>query len=269
MENNIIENLVLDYKLHPVDLLNNGEDENYYLNDSKGMYIRTVKDILSYTTQRRIKNPSVLGMGCFLGLVPIALSELGCNVSAVDIKEFVSNKNIQKRFEKSRVRYAECDLSKHKIPFADNSFDVVEMCEVLEHLNFNPVPVFVEISRVLVKGGLLYLTLPNISRLGNRTKFIIGRSIHNPIQSFFDQLNPPSTMIVGIHWREYTRNEIRELLTRTGFTIIQEKYETELKSINIKTPKKVMKRLLEFISPSLKPQQIFLSTNNKSFQLLK
>lgn len=46
------------------------------------------------------------------------------------------------------------------IPYPDASFDLVFADNVLEHLE-NPVPVFVEIARTLMPGGLLLVKTPN------------------------------------------------------------------------------------------------------------
>src|SRR5262249_41777976 len=42
---------------------------------------------------------------------------------------------------RSAVCYQACNLHDYRLPFEDETFDVVVMCEVLEHLNFNPLPV--------------------------------------------------------------------------------------------------------------------------------
>lgn len=60
--------------------------------------------------------------------------------------------------------------------FGPNSFDVVTMFEVIEHVD-EPVSILTEVHRILQEGGLLYLTTPNynsLSRylLGNRWRVI-------------------------------------------------------------------------------------------------
>ena len=93
------------------------------------------------------------------------------------------------------------------------------MCETLEHLNFNPVPSLAEINRVLIPGGRLYLGVPNLVSLSNRKRMLLGRSYRNPICQFFDQLDLRCDFAVGIHWREFTRSEVHELLGRLGFIV--------------------------------------------------
>ncbi len=48
----------------------------------------------------------------------------------------------------------------NKLPFDDNSFDIVTMLAVLEHLN-DTLSICTEIERVLKKNGLLIITVPS------------------------------------------------------------------------------------------------------------
>ncbi len=158
-------------------------------------------------------------------MVSISLSKIGFRITATDIEEFISCKNLQRKFDKHGVDYIACNLRDYKLPFNDEEYDVVIMCEVLEHLNFNPLPLIKEINRITKPNGLIYLTLPNIARLDNRLKLLSGKSIHNPINDFFAQLDTKGNMIVGLHWREYTTNEIKEILEQMDFEVINQKYD--------------------------------------------
>ena len=74
------------------------------------------------------------------------------------------------------------------------------------------------------KRGLLYLSVPNMARIQNRIKLILGKSIRDSIDDYFDQLDKGKNMIVGLHWREYTDVEIRVMLEKLGFEIIRSKF---------------------------------------------
>src|SRR5262249_37284622 len=52
----------------------------------------------------------------------------------------------------------------------DDSFDVVLMTEVIEHLAFNPVTLWREIHRVMKAGGRLVITTPNYYALRTRLR---------------------------------------------------------------------------------------------------
>ena len=222
----IIDECLLDYKTEPVDLRNIGhaDNEDWYLSVFRHHYARTVHDIVCQFG-KQASSIKVLEIGAFLGLVSIALSRIGFDVTAVDIPEYIANRNLQRKFNKHGIHYVECNLRDYELPFDDEEFDVVIMCEVLEHLNFNPLPVIKEINRVLRPNGLMYLTLPNIASLGNRMKLLQGKSIHNPIKDFFLQLDPNENIIVGLHWREYTTEEIKEMLEQMDFEVVKQRYE--------------------------------------------
>lgn len=65
--------------------------------------------------------------------------------------------------------------AQRRLPFADESFDVVVAGELLEHLA-DPQALVREASRVLRPGGTLVGSVPNAFRLKNRLRFLFGRS---------------------------------------------------------------------------------------------
>ncbi|HTW96317.1 MAG TPA: class I SAM-dependent methyltransferase [Candidatus Methylomirabilis sp.] len=100
-----------------------------------------------------------------------------------------------------------CDLEKEKIPFSDQSFDLVILSETLEHFNFHPQRVFTEIYRVLKPEGELIITTPNLLRLNNRLKLILGKSINSDLGENYGP---------GTHYREYSAAELEFLLRLSG-----------------------------------------------------
>lgn len=63
------------------------------------------------------------------------------------------------------------DLRK-PLPYADASFDVVLLVEVIEHLE-NHRAALSELARILKPGGVFILTTPNIMRLSSRLHFFL------------------------------------------------------------------------------------------------
>ena len=64
------------------------------------------------------------------------------------------------------------DLRK-PLPYADASFDVVLLVEVIEHLENHRIAIG-ELARILKPGGVLILTTPNIMRLNSRLHFLFS-----------------------------------------------------------------------------------------------
>ena len=102
------------------------------------------------------------------------------------------------------------NIEEAQFPFPSTSFDVVLFCEVLEHLQSDPVKVIREIKRVLKPSGHLILTTPNVSRLENVCRMVAGENIYDPLSGYGSY---------GRHNREYNKHELVQLLQYCGFDI--------------------------------------------------
>ncbi len=223
-----LDGVISGYQDYPIDLLGtgDGDGEYTYMVNARRSYQRTIADVVELFPERLSGSNEpvkILEIGAYLGVVSLTLSQLGFSVTACDIPEFMQNKQLQERYSRDGVSILSANLRDYKVPAPSEEFDLVIMCETLEHLNFNPVPVLLEINRVLKKTGGFYLSLPNLTSLVNRVKLLLGHSIHNPVSDFFAQFSDKGNMIVGLHWREYTAGEIQALLDKLGF-IIEKQY---------------------------------------------
>ena len=102
------------------------------------------------------------------------------------------------------------NIEEAEFPFASASFDVVLFCEILEHLQSDPIRVLREIKRILKPSGKLILTTPNVARLENVCRLIAGENIYDPYSGYGPY---------GRHNREYNRDELAKLLAFAGFEI--------------------------------------------------
>ena len=225
-----------------------------YLAEHRHEYIRTVNDIVCHRPATHTPI-TVLEIGAFFGTVCIALSRLGYNVTAADIPEYIDMPEQVARYARHNIATKGVRLEQFELPFEDASFDVVVMCEVLEHLNFNPLPLLKEINRVLVPGGMLYLSLPNYARTKNRLSALRGGSAGIPVHEFFEQLDPASAVIANGHWREYTMPEIRALLEPLGFRLQSHYYFSYGETVPGGSVRKRLGKLFYRIFPSLKENQ--------------
>jgi 2-polyprenyl-6-hydroxyphenyl methylase/3-demethylubiquinone-9 3-methyltransferase len=201
--NNIIEKI---YRY--IESNDTGEKDYFLFHKNRFSYIfNTLKDL------KIDADPKLLDIGSHYLHTLLGAKEMGFNVYGTDIELFI--KETKERADKLDISLKECDLSKGRIPFDDNFFDVVMLNETLEHLNFHPKKVFFEIERILKPGGDILVTTPNLLRLNNRIKFILGRSIHSDIKEEY---------WAGTHYREYSKDEITYLMKEAKINIEKIKY---------------------------------------------
>jgi SAM-dependent methyltransferase len=105
------------------------------------------------------------------------------------------------------------------LPLASASVDVVIMSELIEHL-VDPDGALEEAARVLVPGGTLLLSTPNLAAWYNRVLLAVG------VQPLFTEVSlrgvfgRPGHVVAG-HLRIFTRRALEELLASRGFVAIE------------------------------------------------
>lgn len=260
----VLDQVLSEYDGSPVDLLGigDGQGERDYLYQARGSYRRTLREVIDLTASLGVPKGGlrVLEVGSYLGVVSLTLARLGYAVTALDIPEFNSNPRLLERYAHSGVAAVCANLREYALPFEDGAFDLVLMCETLEHFNFNPLPVLAEINRVLRLSGILYLALPNLASLGHRVALLTGRSIHNPVRDFELQLSTRGNMLVGIHWREYTRTELLELLSLVGFDLERHGFHVDGRA-------SLVGRILYSCLASLRPSQVAVARRARGVDL--
>ena len=108
---------------------------------------------------KKIKTGKVLDVGCAYGFMlqkfPDSFQKFGTDVSEYAIDE------AKKRLPSAVYNVGSAE---NKLPFKENFFDMILFNDVIEHLE-NPKVALENISRVLKKGGVLYITTPNLNIL--------------------------------------------------------------------------------------------------------
>jgi 2-polyprenyl-3-methyl-5-hydroxy-6-metoxy-1,4-benzoquinol methylase len=128
--------------------------------------------------------------------------------------------HLGERFKAKKINLKTCNLDEGKIPYEGNFFDVIIFTEVLEHVFHPHSKIMLEVKRVLRNNGKLIFSVPNIARLANRVRLMLGHSI---LSDADEQLN--NSWIHGHgHLHEYTKKEAIELLDKAGFFVEKVKY---------------------------------------------
>lgn len=111
----------------------------------------------------KIAGQKVLDLGCGDGPLSYLLAKKGAQVIGVDNEDLGLKFARENLASKSAEGPLHCEFvlaSAYKLPFADESFDLVVNCEVIEHLAESKL-MLAEIKRVLKKRGRLILTTPH------------------------------------------------------------------------------------------------------------
>jgi SAM-dependent methyltransferase len=153
---------------------------------------------------------AVLEIGGYPFYFSMCLRRLGIELTTVDLAPHRARELIRE----NSLKVVKCDIEREPLPFEDHSISTIALCQTFEHLRIDPFFALEQMRRVLQPDGLLYLTTPNLYRLGNILSFAVGRGLaFDPIREF-GKLRSVGHM--G-HVREYTETEMRRFLEAAGF----------------------------------------------------
>ena len=178
-----------------------------------GWYLGTRAHLVKILKQNCKINSRILDAGAGTGGTVKLLKKAGFkNVTGVEKSDiaidFARKRNIT--FKKGDI---------NKLPFKNDSFDVVICLDVLYHQGVEPAIALKEFARVLKKEGLLYLQEPAYNLLKSRHDWAI------------------------LTERRFTKNQIAKILNFTGFKILKLSYFNTVMFIPI-----AIKRLVDKFS---------------------
>ncbi len=140
-----------------------------------------------------VSKKKVLDVGCGTGGVMQMLNELGAECEGVDVSE-----KALEYCRKKNLKVVQGDGI--KLPYADNTFDLVISSDVLEHIekDFEAVA---EVKRVLKPGGVIIATVPAHQRLFSYHDIALHHVRRYSKKQFFDLLSGSfsKTNIAWIH----------------------------------------------------------------------
>ena len=193
-------------------------------NEAKEYYSLYYPKILSYwqkhgheprpliLSKLRVEDKKVLDIGCGNGLMLKDLVRKN-EVYGIDISS-----DLLKQAEKIGIKISLFDFDRNgDFPFLEEYFDAILIFEALEH-SFNPYLLLKKSIQVLKTGGVIYVTLPNIT-YPDRVK-IIQKSLKNALENVYKGKVPPNAKRfpdINI----LTLEQLRDLTQRLGLEIAE------------------------------------------------
>jgi ubiquinone/menaquinone biosynthesis C-methylase UbiE len=153
---------------------------------------------------------SLLDIGCGDGDLLFRVKDKYRDVWGVDIADHRIDRIIKKLSSQSNIHVRVEDVNK-QLSFNDGSFDTITGISILEHI-FDPEYFIKECHRLLRKGGILIVEVPNIAWLPNRIRLLLGKL---PVTSSGIQGWD------GGHLHYFTRASLKKLFLNEGFKVMK------------------------------------------------
>lgn len=100
-------------------------------------------------------------------------------------------------------------------------FDVVVFTEVLEHLNFDPVPTLRKLRDLLADDGRLFLSTPDAEEWGRVTKFYRSMTEMPSPEEGRRLVERGEWAYIDDHVWQYSRDELEDVIARAGFEVVR------------------------------------------------
>lgn len=154
----------------------------------------------------------ILEIGSFPYNITTILELKGYDPIGIDkntdvMSEYIAERNLDIR---------ECDIEREALPFDEQSFSIVILTEVIEHLRINPLETMRRIRRVVSDDGVLILSTPNLYSIMNIYSYLRGDGLSN-MHTGYKTFNQLEEMGYPGHFHVYSESELDEMLSHTGF----------------------------------------------------
>jgi len=143
-----------------------------------------------------VNNGLLLDVGCGLGY-SLHVFKKKFNTIGIDISEFAIRSHINKKF-------TTIIMSAEALGFKDNSFNVINCFDVIEHLN-NPNAFLKDAYRILKNGGVMLISTPNVKSLAVEK---LGNRWHGFLDKTHVSLMSPEKWISSLLKNKYHIHEI-------------------------------------------------------------
>lgn len=124
--------------------------------------------------------------------------------------------NIKQLAQRYQIQLHIHENGDYTIPFPRNTFDVVCLLGVIEHLHQSPREILNVAGEMLAPGGMVVIVMPNSVNIRKRLHVLLGKTNYPNIKGFYH-----SDGQWRGHVREYTLSETAYILRETGFSVVK------------------------------------------------
>jgi len=184
----------------------NSDDENDYHRKHARRLARTLHLLMEQSPSGRI-----LELGTS-GIIPSALARIFPDIE-IDVTNFDTSMGKKHTFVSpygGKFSSFCLDLESEELPVKDETYDWVLCCEVIEHLDVDPMFMMCEINRVLKPEGHILLTTPNIVSTRGLVSILNGYEPYFYMQYHKDR-SPYR------HNYEYSIHSLKSVMVSAGF----------------------------------------------------
>lgn len=179
--------------------------DSYLVKDHHALRIKLALRLLNQLVPLNTSENSVsivFEIGCATGSVSHQIQQLGYRVVAGDISE-----SALKTARTRGLSTLKIDAST-RFPVADGSYHAIFCGELIEHI-FDTRQFLHECHRVLIPGGIMVLTTPNLASLQDRVRFVFGKSPRHV---------SPMHEYLHLHIRPFTKGTLISACAEVGFS---------------------------------------------------
>ena len=176
-------------------------------------------DKFSWTAYELRNCKKVLDVGSGTGFFLSLMALLGHECYALDMPE--AEYGAREFLGDKLKEFRPCNVEVDEIPWPDETFDAVTCSQALEHFSHSHLPAVKEMRRVLKKGGILELDVPNAAGFRNRWRMLRGKHITYDYEEHYLYAKPilykGMSFMPERHNREFTLKELEILFKAAGF----------------------------------------------------
>lgn len=191
---------------------NSLEEGRKHLQHNKQRYISAVLALSKYVLGKKM---TILDIGTSPFTVFLKKMYPKCEIITIDLTSKFAIK-----MKKLKINFYKVNLNRQTLLSLGKKFDVIFFLEVIEHLKKDHGEILRQIEGILKPGGICIIQTPNRKSLKNTL-------IKKPgFGGFITKLtDKPSSLPGDIHYKEYTKEEFKKLVTEsTHLDLIKENH---------------------------------------------